>query len=163
MLDQINSCNKEKFLNQLLKVQAQIKVTPVVKHGKPRVYFIDSNIKQRPDCSINERSICDCVFCDSDYDHNYDSNDDYDHDYNYNHDYNHDCGHTYESDHDCNFTLTQIIGIEIPISFDAAVSIKKGIQCCDIPIITSDCKDDCKDERMKNDPVCFLLKNKVQF
>lgn len=34
-----------------------------------------------------------------------------------------------------NYTLTQIICIEIPISFDADVDIKEGILCCGEPEI----------------------------
>ncbi|MDD2190541.1 MAG: hypothetical protein PHS11_06725 [Eubacteriales bacterium] len=42
---------------------------------------------------------------------------------------------------ECNFTLTQIIGIEIPISFDAKVEIKEGIVCCGRPELENESED----------------------
>lgn len=50
MLDQFNSCDKENIVHQLLKVQAQVSVTPIVKHGKHKVYCLDSCIKPNSDC-----------------------------------------------------------------------------------------------------------------
>lgn len=48
MHDQNNKC--ENIVRQLLKVQAQVKVTPFVKHGEPNVYCIDSQIKPKRKC-----------------------------------------------------------------------------------------------------------------
>ncbi len=33
-----NDCCTETLIHQLVKVQAQVTVTPLVKHGEPRVY-----------------------------------------------------------------------------------------------------------------------------
>ncbi len=102
MSNQYNTCGKENILSQLLKVQAQIKVTPLVKHGRPKVYCISSGIKPNSqDCDYK------CDSCDDDY----------------------------ESAGTCKFTLTQLIKVEIPISFDADVDIKKGVLCCGKPEI----------------------------
>lgn len=110
MPDQDNKCDKENIVRQLLKVQAQITVTPLVTHGEPNVYCIDSCIKHNSNC----------------------------------HDHRYDCDTFWESGcsrHKCNFTLTQLICVEIPISFDADVDIKEGIVCCGRPEIENKDED----------------------
>jgi len=109
--DQDDKCDKDNIIRQLLKVQAQITVTPLVTHGNPNVYCLDSCIKPNT----------------NHYDNKYD------------------CDTTWESGcrPKCNFTLTQVVCVEIPISIDVDVDIKKGIVCCGRPEI----KD--KDEKRK--------------
>lgn len=137
MLDQFDICDKENIIHQLIKVQAQVKVTPLVKHGVPKIHCIDSCIKPHSDCHDYD---CDC--------HDYDCSD-------------YDCDCADGSDHDCNFTLTQIICVEVPISFDVDVDVKKGILCCGEPYIKPDCKYDCEDDVKKQ--IFVLLSNKIQF
>lgn len=60
MLDQFDSCDKQNIVHQLVKVQAQVKVTPVVKHGIPKVYCVDASMK--PGCNRD----FDCSCCGSD-------------------------------------------------------------------------------------------------
>lgn len=134
MLDQFDYCDKENIIHQLIKVQAQVKVTPLVKHGVPKIHCIKSCIKLHSDCPDDE---CDCP------------------------DYDWDCDCTEESDHDCNFTLTQIICVEVPISFDVDVDVKKGILCCGKPDIKPDCKHDFEVD--VNKQIFVLLNNKIQF
>lgn len=103
MHEQNDKC-KENIIRELLKVQAQITVTPLVRHGEPKVFCIDSCIKPNKRCP----------------DHGYG------------------CDTFWESGcsrNRCNFTLTQVICVEIPISFDAEVDIKEGIVCCGRPEI----------------------------
>lgn len=138
MTDHDNSCDKENTIHQLLKVQAHVKVKPLVKHGIPKVYCIDSCIKPHLG-------------------HGHDSSNGFE-----GCDYDHNNGCTRESDHNCNFTLTQLICVEIPISFGADVDIKKGITCCGNPDINSDCMHDFKEDINRN-PVYILMNNKVQF
>lgn len=138
MLDQFNSCDKEKIVHQLIKVQAQVKVTPLIKHGIPKVHCIASCIKPH---SGHTNCEYDCGGCNYDYDYDCDSSD--------------------ASDHNCYFTLTQIICVEVPISFGVDVDVKKGILCCGKPDIKPDCIHDCKNDL--NHQTFFLMNNKVQF
>lgn len=54
--DKSMDCDKEKTIHQLLEVQAQITITPLIRHGKPKVTCFDSDIKQdcEQDCSWDE-------------------------------------------------------------------------------------------------------------
>jgi len=137
MDEQNNKCEKENLIRQLVKVQAQVTVTPDVRHGPPKVTCLDSCIK--PNYCSFEEDYYDCRYynpdcCDRDrcwhnlYNCNYESNyDDYccgDFDYD-----------STLSNGRCNYTLTQIICIEIPISMDADIDIKEGILCCGEPEI----------------------------
>lgn len=120
MPNQYNKCDKENTIEQLIKVQAQITVTPLVEHGNPKVYCIDSCIKPISDCC--NQQCCNCNY--------YDCNC-YDYcDRNPNQNTTCESG---KSKTKCNYTLTQIICVEIPISIDADVDIKEGIVCCDRP------------------------------
>lgn len=49
MSDQATNCGKVAIVHQLLKVGAQVTVKPIVKHGRPRAYCIDSHIKPGSD------------------------------------------------------------------------------------------------------------------
>ncbi|MEA4987348.1 MAG: hypothetical protein VB095_04765 [Anaerovorax sp.] len=128
MSDQYTNC--EKMIRQLLEVQAQITVKPLVEYGKPNVYCVDSSITPNPDCcncdcnsSVDNCYDCDCNYCDCDC---------YDWGSNYN--------AVWESErsrHQCNYTLTQVICVEIPIYIEADVEIDEGIVCCDSPEIES--------------------------
>ena len=138
MTDHEHSCDKENMIHQLLKVQAQVKVKPLVKHGIPKVYCVDSCI--RPHLSrCHEAS------------NGFGGFDD---------DYNDGCASL--SDHNCNFTLTQLIRVEIPISFDVDVDIKKGVTCCGNPEIDSGCMHENKEGINKN-PAYILMNNKIPF
>ena len=117
MSDQLNTCDKENTIHQLLKVQAQVKDKPLVKHGIPKVYCVHSCIKPHFNCCNEESN---------------------------------------------NFTITQLIRVEIPISFGADVDIKKGIICCGNPDMSSDCKHDFKDD-IKRNPIYILMNNKIMF
>lgn len=124
MPDQYNRCDKENIVSQLLKVQAQITVTPLVKHGNPNVYCMNSCIKPNSDycdhecddCNDCDYDCCDCCDCGSDYDTDWKPR---------------------RTKDKCNFTLTQVICIEIPISIDADVDIQEGIVCCGRPDVKS--------------------------
>jgi len=157
--ERMNSCDKENMISQLVKVQAQVKVTPLVKHGRPKVYCIDSCVRQQTDCYGP-------AHCDDVYDDSYDFCCGCDWDdfpscceptkaYGF----RSDCGR----DEDYDFTLTQVICIEIPISFDAEVDIKKGIACCSPPDVNPDCGQVLVRDENKRDPICILMNNKVQF
>lgn len=50
MSDQHTKCDKENLVHQLLKVQAEVTITPLVTHGPPKVCCIDSEIKPDFDC-----------------------------------------------------------------------------------------------------------------
>jgi hypothetical protein len=141
MPDQFDSCDKEKMIHQLVKVQAQVKVAPHVRHGIPKVHCIDTRIKPRFDSCNGEENDCDPACC---------------------------------THNNCDFTLTQLICVEIPISFGVDVDIKKGILCCGVPHIKPgcrrhskgdldpDCRHDLKDD-INRDPSYILMNNKVQF
>lgn len=113
------ACDRDSIIHQLIKVEAQVTVTPQVKHGVPKVYCIDSEIKPVCDSDCDSGTDCgDGNYCD------------YDCDY--------DCDGRWKSSmtgNKCAFKLTQIICIEIPVMFDAEVDIKKGIVCCGEPDI----------------------------
>nr|WP_315020012.1 hypothetical protein [uncultured Aminipila sp.] len=132
MLNENNKCDKENVIRQLMKVEAQVTVTPLVEHGHPKVYFVNSCINPNLDCSndeCNNCNYCDCL--------NHDSHNSA---YPF---WGSDHSITCESDkskHKFNYTLTQVICIEIPISIDAEVDIKEGIACCDSPDVNP--KDD---------------------
>lgn len=137
MPNQYNKCDKENIIQQLVKVQAEITVTPLVKHENPKVYCIDSCIKPNSDCC--NQQCCNCNYCDCDYECcdcynqrccncNYCNCDCCDR--NPNQDTTCESG---RSKTKCNYTLTQIICVEIPISIDADIDIKEGIVCCDRP------------------------------
>lgn len=140
MSNQYTNCDKEKIIRQLLKVQAQITVTPQVKHGIPKVYCIKSNIKPNSncynhdcydcDCDCCDCDCCDCCGCDSDYNATWESG---------------------GSKHRCNFTLTQVICVEIPISIDTDVDIDEGIICCSKPEFKS------IDDKNKNKQFCMQI------
>lgn len=126
--DQYTNC--EKIICQLLEVQAQVSITPLVKHGTPTVYCSNSNIK--PICNC-----CDCKCYDCNYDNcEYCNENCCENDccYCYNQDSN--CNTNWEScnsKHQCNFILTQVVCVEIPISIDADIDIDEGISCCSKP------------------------------
>ena len=150
MLDQTNSCEKENILRQLLKVQAQIKVSPIVRHGKPKVYCIDSCLKPCSYRCDRERDLCNFDCCDLDH---YCDCCDFDPDC--------DCCSGSDccgSDDQCNYTLTQIICVEIPISFDADVDIKEGILCCGKPAVLPDLRPDIKCSLNNSDQIYILMK-----
>lgn len=107
----------------MVKVQAQVKVTPLVKHGTPRIYCVDPG--------ANDWDCCDWDFS---------------------------CG-----DRTCDFNICQIMCIEIPICFDAAVDIKKGIGCCDQPGLLPCCRNEWEACGSLSDQIRILLSNKVQF
>lgn len=138
MLDQLNSCGKENIIHQLVKVQAQVKIKPLVKHGIPRVYCVDSCIRPHFDRCNGESIDFDCCNCD------------------------HNCDFTCGSDNSCNFTLTQLICVEIPISFNADVDIKKGIVCCGDPDVRPESKHD-SNEVLNRNPIYILMNNKILF
>jgi hypothetical protein len=146
--DKYNSCDKETILSQLLKVQAQVKVIPLVKHGKPIVRCIKTGIKPHSSCC----------------DYGFDVCDDYD-EYGLDCDYESDCyccrnpgcGFACEPEDTCDFTLTQLICVEIPISFDADVNIKKGVLCCGKPDIVPDFKP-CFNNIEKGNQIYILMK-----
>lgn len=127
MLNQCNQCDKQNVIRQLVKVEAQVTVTPLVEHGAPKVYCTNSCINPNFDYGNPE---CDsCNYCDCFNHESYNSACCY-WDPNYN--------TTSECDrlkHKYNYTLTQVICIEIPIFIDAEVDIKEGIACCDKPDI----------------------------
>ncbi|MDD3169169.1 MAG: hypothetical protein PHC91_06880 [Eubacteriales bacterium] len=147
MLEHFNSCDEELILRQLIKVQAQVEVTPLVRHGSPKIYCLNSSVKPNSyynDCENDEYECeseweCDawdCGHCT----------------------WNHDCGSACGSDNHCNFTLTQMICIEIPISFDADVDIKKGILCCDTPYSKPDLRTECKKDIINCRQIYILMK-----
>ncbi|NLB41823.1 MAG: hypothetical protein GX815_06090 [Clostridiales bacterium] len=45
MSNQYPDCSKETIVSQIVKAQAQITVNPIVKHGRPKVYCLESNIR----------------------------------------------------------------------------------------------------------------------
>lgn len=136
MSDQYNKCNKENIIRQCVKVEAQITVTPLVEHGDPKVYCINSSIHPTSDCCNRKRCAC------NSYDYDFCDCNSYDYDFcdcnscNWDTDYDEAC-ESERARHKCNFTLTQVICIEIPISIDAKVNIKEGIACCDRPDVKS--------------------------
>lgn len=128
MPDECNNCENEKIISQLLKVQAEIIVTPLVDHGRPKVFCIDSCIKQNSDCCCErERNFCFDKCCDCDCD-------DRDRDF--------DCDKTWrtgKSRNKYNYTVTQIICVEIPVSIDVDVDVDDdGIVCCKPDIKSTD-------------------------
>jgi len=50
MSDQHENCQKETIVHQLVKVRADVNIQPHVKHGRPKVFFVDTDIKQDHDC-----------------------------------------------------------------------------------------------------------------
>jgi len=140
--DQHAECDKEKIIRQLLKVQAQVTVTPLVKHGMPKVYCINSSLKRNFDCCVRECCDYDCCHCDCcdccdccDWDPVYDT-----------------AWESGRTKHKCNFTLTQLICVEIPISIDADVDVDEGIVCCGRPDFKSiDDKNENNQFYMQND------------
>jgi len=47
--DQINSCGEE-IVHQFLEVEAQVTITPLVRHGRPKVTCLGSELK-KDDCN----------------------------------------------------------------------------------------------------------------
>ena len=45
MSNQYPDCSEETIVSQLKKAQAQISINPIVNHGQPRVYCLESNIR----------------------------------------------------------------------------------------------------------------------
>lgn len=103
MSDQNTDCGKEAIIHQLLKVQAQVTVTPIIKDGRPRVYCIDSDIRPACDDDEDRRAY---------YQRRRESED---------------------SDGKCTFTVTQVLCVEIPISVDVDVDVDQGIVRCGRP------------------------------
>lgn len=125
--NQYNKCDKENIIRQLMEVQAQVTVTPLINHGNPKVYCVNSCIS--PNYEYNNCNYCDCSYPDF-----YNSTCCYK-----GCDYNTTCE---SSSSQCkyNYTLTQVICIEIPICIDAEVDIREGIACCGKPdIIPTGC------------------------
>lgn len=135
-------CNKENIISQLVKVQAQVTVTPLVAYGKPKVCCIHSSL------TPNSGYPCEC--CDhNSYEYNSNCNSMDCNFVEWDAEYNETC-ELGSSGSKCNFTLTQVICIEIPISIDADVNVKEGIACCD--------KHDVKpiDNINKKKPFCYM-------
>ena len=42
MADQNTNCDNEKIIYQHVMVQAQVTITPLIKHGKPKIYCINA-------------------------------------------------------------------------------------------------------------------------
>lgn len=92
--DECTDCDKEEIVHQFLEVQAQVTVTPLVNHGTPKAYCVDSDIKQDGNW--------DCVWRP---------------------------GRRRDK---CTFTLSKVICVEIPITFDVDVDVDQGItRCCE--------------------------------
>ncbi|MHC1723951.1 MAG: hypothetical protein AB9836_12195 [Aminipila sp.] len=121
MPDQFNVCNKENLIKQLLEVQAEVTVTPLVEHGNPKVYCLESSIKPNSYCCNYKCHNCNyCNCCSYEW-------------YNCKDNQNitpWECGDLRQQ---YNYTLTQVICVEIPLSIDADVNIKEGIVSCGRP------------------------------
>lgn len=87
--------DNEAIVHQLVKVQAQVVITPLVKHGTPKVYCVAADFNQDCNCDIYRGDCCNI-----------------------------------RRNGECGFTLTQILCIEIPISFDVDVDVNGRISCC---------------------------------
>ena len=63
-----NDCCTETLIHQMVKVQAQVTVTPLVKHGKPKVYCIETYFKSPDNCNVYKgdcrRTRCKSENCD---------------------------------------------------------------------------------------------------
>lgn len=110
MPDKHTDCDNKALIHQLVKVQAQVTVTPLVKHGKPKVYCIDI-----PCCNCECNCNCDCDRCYEDYFQIWRP-----------------IGRPHNN---CTFNFTQALLIEIPIAFEVDTDINQGIQCCGKPEI----------------------------
>lgn len=103
MSDQYTNYNKETIVHQLLKVQAQVTVTPTIKEGKPIIYCVKSDIKPGIDCDERKNA------------------------------YYQKWKEPARVDNKCTFTLTQLLCVQIPISMDVGVDVDQGIVHCDTP------------------------------
>ncbi len=103
MSDKNTNCCKETIVHQLLKVQAQVTITPIIKSGRPSVRCINTEIRPGSNCA-ERRKVC--------YQRRRES----------------DC-----SPGKCTFTVDQILCVEIPISIDLDVDVDSGIVCCGRP------------------------------
>ncbi|MGI6678811.1 MAG: hypothetical protein ACOX2Q_07065 [Dehalobacterium sp.] len=99
-------CDKETIVHQLVEVEARVTVLPLVRPGKPKVFCIDSYIRE--DCATDEEKR-------KDYYESYDSRKR--------------CGKEKQF---CTFTVTQVICVEIPITIGADVDVDSGIARCGI-------------------------------
>lgn len=131
----------EAVVHQLLEVEAQITVTPLIKHGEPKVFCLETEIKPgclKGDCPdqhpVPVESLCHLAKTYFD-------------------------GHEKENESaqessrekrktgwqmkkesekprgKCTFTVAQTICVEIPIAFDVDVDVDKGVVCCHEPDI----------------------------
>ncbi|MFV0516588.1 MAG: hypothetical protein ACK5MV_04265 [Aminipila sp.] len=113
------NCDKNSVIQQQLQVQAEISISPVVEHGTPKLFCMDSKII--PNCNYRNKycNNYNCPYYGNCYDLCYFNN----------------C-HPNSSE-EYNYTLCQTICVEIPIFLDAEVNIDKGISCCCEPKIKS--------------------------
>ena len=114
-----SDCNKETIIHQFLKMQAQVKSTPCIKHGKPKVYCLYSKLKPNSKC-------CESTELETDAEIEAESGA-----------IANKCGDN------CSYILTQLFCVQIPITFDLDVDIDQGIVCCGEPAL-GPCKSKCK-------------------
>jgi len=98
--DRYNINDNDTIINQLVKVQAQVTVAPLVKYGKPKIYCID--IKPVSSCNLDKywKIICP------------------------------ECRALEKSGGKCSSTFTQVLCIEIPFAFEVVVDIDNSVICC---------------------------------
>ena len=101
------NCPKETIVSQLMKVQTQVTINPIVTHGRPKVYCLDSDISHGCNREENPKSY-------------YPAKEE--------------CS---KPNNKCSFILTQLLCVEIPIELDVDVDVDKGIVCCGRPGIGS--------------------------
>jgi hypothetical protein len=89
--------NCDAIVHQLLEVEAQVTVKPLIKHGKPMVYCVDTEIQTDRNCKEEEEE------------------------------------NGSDKSDKCKFTVTQVICVEIPLSFSVDVDINDGRIDCSVP------------------------------
>lgn len=118
MLEKHISCPKETVVNQLIRTQARVTIRPIVKHGRPRIHCLGSDVKPSYDWDKNPK----LRFTPDDWEIDSESL----------HLSPAECD---RPENKCSFILTQLLCVEIPIEFDADVDVNGGIVHCSEPNI----------------------------
>lgn len=101
MSDPNKKCEKDILVHQLVKAQADVNIEPHVRHGMPKIYFIDTDIVPHCECEDCHKPVCETE------------------------------KKPPMPGDKCCFTVTQVLCVEIPIIFDVDVDVDEGkIRCC---------------------------------
>jgi hypothetical protein len=100
-----SKCDKKSIVSQLIRTQAQVTLKPIAKHGKPKVFCIDSAVGPNFDWDEQQQP-CKPTIEDSD-----------------------------RKNSKCTFTITQLLCVEVPIEIDMDVDVDAGIIRCGKPNI----------------------------